>query len=473
MALRTPSSPVRPLRGTVSTIATHGLVLFVAILGCRSAVRAEIDYTDSQDTIFSHSSTAPYWISGQLNSIFQWHPRFPAAYNGPNSFEHASEQADSVVLTLYTGLQLSRYTEALVDVESAGGSGLSQGLGLGGFTNIDVVRNPSLDMTPYFARAELHQVIPLSPDAETVDRTPLSLLTQLPTRRIDLYLGKFSIVDFFDNNNVASDSHMQFMNWAVVNTAAYDYAADTRGYTWGGVIALTDDWWTCRFAEALLSKRPNGLILQKNLQDAHSENFELELRPRLVPARLSAIHLLGFTNYANMGDYHQAIAQFLRGATPTPEIDAHPQQVALKYGFAINAEQEFTGSIRGFIRAGWNEGQHESWNYTEVDQTVAFGGDLRGNWWDRPRDTFGVAFVGNGLSRNHREYLARGGLGFVLGDGRLTYGPEKIMECYYNFPVPLYHGLFSALDVQYIDNPGYNRARGPVTVLGARLHLEL
>jgi hypothetical protein len=295
----------------------------------------------------------------------------------------------------------------------------------------------------------------------------------LPSRRVDIYVGKFSLVDFFDTNSVASDSHMQFMNWTVVNTGAYDYAADTRGYTWGAVIDLVDRWWTFRFGEALLSKRANGMTLQKNLQNAHSENFEFELRPSLLSGRPTVLRLLAFTNYANMGAYHQAIDLFLERKTPTPQITAHPQQTALKYGFAINAEQEFTADLRGFVRAGWNEGQHESWNYTEVDQTLAFGGDLRGSLWHRSLDKFGVAFVGNGISRNHREYLALGGLGFVLGDGRLTYGPEKIMETYYNFPIPVLSGIFAALDLQYIDDPGYNRARGPVVVLGARLHVEL
>jgi hypothetical protein len=346
-------------------------------------------------------------------------------------------------------------------------------MGLAGFTNADATRSPSLDETPYFARAELHQVIPLSNDTENVGRTPLSLLTSVASRRIDIYAGEFSLVDFFDDNSVTGDSQMQFMNWAVVDTAAYDYAADTRGYTWGGVIDLVDRWWTFRFGEALLSKRANGEILQKNLQDAHAENFELEFRPSLLRGRDTALHLLAFTNYANMGDYHQAISLFLAGKTPTPEIAAHAQQVALKYGFAINAEQEFMEDFRGFVRAGWNEGQHESWNYTEVDQTVAFGGDVGGALWHRPRDRFGVALVGNGISHNHREYLALGGLGFVLGDGRLTYGPEKIMETYYNFPLALQSGFFAAVDCQYIDDPGYNRARGPVVILGARLHVEL
>jgi len=434
---------------------------------------SQISYDTGQDTVFPHSQTSPFWVSGQGNSIFQWHPRFPAAYGGQNSFERASEQAASVVLTLYTGLQPTSTTEALLDVESAGGSGLSQVVGLAGFPNADATRSPSLDETPYIARAELHQVIPLTGDTIQSERTPLSLLTVLPSRRIDLNAGKFSTTDFFDENAVAGDSHMQFMNWCVVDTGAYDYAADTRGYTWGLVADFVDRWWSFRFAEALLSKRPNGMTLQKDLQDAHSENYELDLWPSLFSVRNTAIGLVAFTNFANMGNYHQAIDQFLRGTTPTPEIDNHPQQISLKYGFAMNAEQDLAWGSRGFIRAGWNEGQHESWNYTEVDQTIAFGGDIRGLLWHRPRDKWGVAFVGNGISHNHHEYLARGGLGFLLGDGRLTYGPEKIMETYYNFPIPVHSGFFAALDVQYLDDPGYNRARGPVVVLSARLHVEL
>ena len=216
-------------------------------------------------------------------------------------------------------------------------------------------------------------MVGLGGDTVETERNPLSMLTALPTRRLDFYLGKFDLVDFFDRNSVAGDSHMQFMNWTVVNNGAFDYAADTRGYTDGAVIEYDDRWWSFRFAEAMLSKRANGLNLQKNLNRAHSENFELEMRPALLRARSSAIRLLAFTNYANMGDYHQAIDLFLHRQTPTPEIDAHPMQTRLKYGFGLNAEQEITDAIRAFVRAGWNEGQHESWNYTEVDETVAFG----------------------------------------------------------------------------------------------------
>ena len=448
------------------------MILLCAILSSPPAL-AQIDYDSGDDTVFAHSETLPWWVSGQVNSIFQWHPSFHAQYSGANSFEHASEQADSEVATLYMGLALSPSLEAVADVENSGGSGLSQTLGLAGFTDLDAVRNPSLSPAPYLARLWYRKVIALSDDTISVERTPTSMLTTLPVRRLDIHVGKFDMVDFFDLNSVANDSHTQFMNWTVVNNGAYDYAADTRGYTWGGVIDYEDRWWGARFAEALISKRPNGLTLQKNLQDAHSENYEIEVRPELIEKRDTTVRILAFTNFANMGDYHEAIDLFEDGKTPTPEIDDHPMRTTLKYGFGLNAEQEFTDYLRGFARAGWNEGEHESFNYTEVNDTVAFGGDLRGTLWDRPEDKFGVAFVGNGISQRHRQYLADGGLGFLLGDGGLSYGPERIMESYYNFPIPVHAGFFGAIDIQYIDNPGYNRARGPVVVPGMRVHVEL
>ena len=436
-----------------------------------SNAHAQIRYDSGDDTVFAHSDTLPWWISAQGNFIFQWHPRFHAEYSGPNSFDHASEQAVSAIETIYTGLRLSPTTEAVFDLESAGGRGLSNVTGLAGLPNIDAVRQ--LDGVPYIARLWYREVIPLSSDTIEVDRGPLSQLTTLPVRRLDIHFGKFDLVDFFDLNSVANDSHMQFLNWTVANNGAFDYAADVRGYTYGLILDLEDRLWGFRFGEAMLSRHPNGLNVQKNLQDAHSENYELELRPTLMENRRTAIRLLGFTNFANMGDYHQAIDLFLAGKTPTPEIDAHPRRVSLKYGFGLNVEQEFTDDLRGFMRAGWNEGQHETWNYTECDQTVALGGDLRGTLWSRPQDKFGLAFVVNGISRNHRRYLELGGLGFDLGDGRLTYGSEKIMECYYNFPIALHSGIFGALDLQYVDNQGYNRDRGPVVIPGLRLHVEL
>jgi high affinity Mn2+ porin len=430
--------------------------------------------TDDQDTVFYHSDTSPFWLSGQTNVIGQMHPRFHAQYSGPNSFDHAEEQAVSRVSTLFTGFELNDTTELVMDGESSGWSGLSQGLGLAGFVNLDVVRNPQLSAEPYLARLWLRKVIPLSDDTVEQERTPLSLLTTLPARRIDIHVGKMSLPDFFDVNSVLSDSDMQFMNWTVDNNGAWDYAADTRGYTYAIVIEYDDHDFAARFGQALEPTMANGDTLEWNLQDAHAENYELDYNLHLLRGRFGAIRLLAYTNYANMGDYHYAIDQFEDQKVKTlsvPNIDDHPGTVALKYGFGLNLEQQLSEQIRVALRAGWNEGQHESWAYTEVDETALFGWDVRGDWWHRPNDKWGVAFVVNGISRRHQQYLALGGLGFVLGDGNLSYGPEEIMETYYNFPIR--RGLFGALDLQYINNPGYNRARGPVVVPGLRLHVEL
>ncbi|MGB8802731.1 MAG: hypothetical protein WCC97_18790, partial [Candidatus Acidiferrales bacterium] len=181
-------------------------------------------------TLFPHSETSRYWISGQANIVLQWHGNFPAPYSGTNSFTHAAENATSKVYTLYLGYELTHTTEVYLDIESAGGHGLSNALGLAGFVNLDVVRNPSLGDVPYLARLMIRQIIPLSKEMVTVERGPLSLATSVPARRIEFRLGKFTIPDFFDINSYGSDSHLQFLNWTVDNDGAYDYAANTRGY---------------------------------------------------------------------------------------------------------------------------------------------------------------------------------------------------------------------------------------------------
>jgi high affinity Mn2+ porin len=288
------------MRFSILPALISALALSTATLGAPSLAWTQINYTSGADTVFTHSETSAFWLSAQGNFIFQWHPSFHAQYSGPNSFGRTSDQAASAVETLYTGMRLSPLTEAVLDFESAGGNGLGGVQGLAGEPNVDAVRN--LDGDPYIARLWLRQVIPLSSDTIDVERDPLSQLTSLPVRRLDIHVGKFDTVDFFDLNSVANDSHMQFLNWTVVNDGAYDYAADVRGYTIGGIIDYEDRWWGLRFEEALLSKRANGLNLQKNLQDAHAENYEIELRPTLLKKRSSVIRLLAFTNFANMGD---------------------------------------------------------------------------------------------------------------------------------------------------------------------------
>ncbi|HZU44009.1 MAG TPA: carbohydrate porin [Terriglobales bacterium] len=421
-------------------------------------------------TMFEHPASWPFWISGQANIIYQTHGSFPARYSGPNSFSNRYEWAISSLETLYTAWAPTKRTELLFNLEETTGGGLSDAVGLAGFTDLDVVRNPELGPKPYVARVELHHIFPLSSKTTEGERGPLDILTELPQRRVEVRAGKFSMVDFFDQNDPGSDSHYQFMNWTIDNNGAYDYAADTRGYTYGIEVEYQDRAWALRFAETVMPKVANGLDQQWNLRRARAENIELELRPKLLRNRSTRVRLLSYVNHANMGVYRTAIDNFLAGKTPVPEITAHPLQTTIKYGFGANVQQDITSSLRAFARFGWNEGQHESFAYTEVDQTVEVGGDLRGNAWKRKNDKAGVAFVSNAISKVHQEYLALGGRGFLLGDGALNYGRENILEAYYNAHV--WKGLFAGPDVQHIANPGYNRDRGPVLVPGLRVHLE-
>ena len=425
---------------------------------------------DSNTTMWPHSNTSRFWVSGQTNLIFQAHPAFHALYSGPNSLNPRGEYKTSLLNTLYLGFQANRHTEFLLDVESAGGRGIGQALGLAGFTNLDVVRNPTLSAAPYIARVMLHQIIPLSHSYVEAVRGPLSLATSVPVRRLELRIGKFGTADFFDVNSVGSDSHLQFLNWTVDNNGAYDYAADTRGYTYGAIVEFQDRHWGLRFGEMLMPRVANGPELEWNLHKEHAENVELEFRRSLVPSRSGAVRLLSYFNHANMGTYHEAVVHFLDGSTPAPDITAHPFRTTLKYGFGVNAEQQLTDNVRVFARWGWNEGQHESYAYTEVDQTVAAGADLKGERWGRIDDKVGLAVASNGLSAYHKLYLALGGQGFLLGDGRLNYGRETIVESYYTAHV--FRGIFVSPVLQHINNPGYNRDRGPVWVPAMRLHVD-
>ncbi len=435
-------------------------------------------------TIFPHSDRSRYLIAGQANIIFQADPPLHSPYAGINSFIGRGEYKTSLVGTLFLGFQIRpnprTATEVLFDLEAAGGRGLSEALGLAGFTNLDVVRNPNLGSTPYMARVGIHQTIGFTSNMVESERGPFDLATLVPERRLEFRFGKMSLPDFLDINSIGSDSHLQFMNWTVDNNGAWDYAADTRGYTYGALAEYDDKSWSARYLLALMPTVANGIDVDWNLRRASGQNVEVELRKPLLAGPLKAdrkttVRLLGYTNHAHMGLYRDAINAFIAGKTPVPDITSVEQPSEVKYGFGLNAEQELTANLRAFTRIGWNEGQHESFAYTEVDQTFAFGGDysLAGGIFHlppRPLDKVGLAFVTNAIKHDHQEYLKLGGSGFILGDGNLSYGREDILEGYYNLHA--WRGLSYTFDTQFVDHPGYNTARGPVVVFSVRAHVD-
>jgi high affinity Mn2+ porin len=426
------------------------------------------------ETMLPHFRDSRLWLSGQANFIFQTHPDFHAAYSGTNSLSPHYEKATSRVMTLYTGVRLNDSTELLLDIEEAGGAALSTGLGLAGNTDLDIVRNPSLSKAPYLGRGMIHKVFAFSKDKIENQRSFLSLFDELPRRRLEIRFGKFSMADFLDLNSVGSDTHFQFNNWTVDNNGAYDYAADTRGYTVGMEADFEDRNWGFRFAEALMPKVANGIDLVWRPWQVHAENFEYELRHGVVPKKSGVVRLLAYANHANMGVYRDAVTQFIDHSSPkpvpVPEITNHPWHITGKYGFGVNLEQNLARYVTAYARWGWDNGRTESFVYTEVDSTFNQGVGVSGALWHRKQDRAGLAFVSNGIKKDHQEYLALGGKGFLLGDGGLNYGRENIVESYYTAHV--WRGIYIAPGVQHINNPGYNRDRGPVVVPTLRAHVE-
>ena len=471
------------IRGAIRLAALGALACLSPVTLAQSAAqlpsapapqRAHGQGDDAVLTMFPHPEGRRYWISGQANVIFQGRLPFHSPYQGPNSFRNSAEYKTSMVETLYTAVRPTRSvrynTDLILDVESAGGRGLSEALGLAGFTNLDVVRNPNLGAAPYLARYEIHQVIGLTDKSAPQDTSMFALATEVPERRVEFRLGKFTLPDFFDVNDVGSDSHLQFMNWTVDNNGAWDYAADTRGYTVGAMAEYDDKAWSLRYGLFAMPVVANGIDLDWAFSRAHAQNGELELRHSWIKQREGTTRILFYGNNAHMGVYREAVQAYLAGIDQTPTITAHEHFGALKYGVGYNTMQELTENLRVFGRFGWNEGQHESFAYTEVDQTVEFGGDYAMRRLHRANDKFGIAMVSNAIKKDHQNYLKYGGLGFLLGDGRLNYGRENIVESYYNWHA--WRGLFYAVDVQHINDPGYNRDRGPVWVGSVRGHID-
>ena len=421
-------------------------------------------------TLFPHSVTSRYWISGQANIILEWHGNFRAPYSGTNSFTYPAENATSKVYTLYLGYELTHTTEVYLDVESAGGHGLSNALGLAGFTNLDVVRNPALGDNPYLARLMLRQIIPLSKEHITVERGPLSLATSVPVRRIEFRIGKFTIPDFFDVNSYGSDSHLQFLNWTVDNDGAYDYAANTRGYTDGAILEYDDHWFSARFGVMLMPKVANGIYLDADVAQARGMNLELDAAGSLLLHLPGVVRFLSYRQHRQYGKLRRGQREFSEWRSRHSEhyihAQARPPQIRLRAEFRARPSGK-TGRLRarGMERRPQRVLCVHGRRPHRRDRAF-----YERRKWRRKNDRAGVVFVASQIVAAHQQYLGYGGLGFLLGDGALTPGTEKIFEGFYT--AHLWRGFFVSCDFQHINNPGYNKARGPIFVPGLRFHVD-
>jgi high affinity Mn2+ porin len=385
-------------------------------------------------------------------------------YSGPNSFSANRENATSITSTLFLGRRLWTNAALYFDPEISGGEGLSSTLGIAGAPNGETTRVGTTSPRAYIARLYFEQSLDLGKDYEPVLPDQNQLGGRQCKERITFTAGKLSAGDIFDDNSYSHEPRTQFMNWSLMTNGAWDYPADARGYTYGVAVQLILETWAIRYGIFAMPEEANGFTFDRSLAHAHSQSLEGEYDYALFESP-GKVRVMGYLNNAHMGHYRETIED------PAFNLDiTQSRTYCAKFGFTLNAEQKIVDDLGAFIRLGWNDGRTETFAFTEIDRTFQGGFSLQGARWQRPEDTVAAAVVVNGLSSAHRDYLAAGGLGFILGDGRLTYGPETILELYYQ--ARLAKSLFVSLDYQFVNNPGYNRDRGPVSIFGLRVHVE-
>jgi high affinity Mn2+ porin len=407
-------------------------------------------------------------IHFQATSVTQAHPSFSALYSGQNSLSPESEHETTVTTTLFAGARLWKGAELYVNPELTGGSGLSKTFGVAGFPNGEAFRVGSPEPHVFLARAMLRQTFALGPETEAVEDDQNQLGGRRPVRRFSILAGKYSVTDFFDDNAWSHEPRTQFQNWAIWTAGAWDYAADTRGYTWGFVMEYADAGWAVRFAGAAEPLVANGLEFDKDLLAAHSLMAEGQ-KSYKIGGDDGTARLAVFYNRARMGNYREAVEQG-QAVGQAPDIVATRQPGRTKWGVALGFEQAVGRRTGLFLRGSWNDGKNEAWAYAEIERSVTAGVVQKEPIAGRKLDEAGLAFAANGLSKDHEDYLAAGGYGFMIGDGRLNYGLERIAEFYYK--AALLEHVFLTGDYQFVQNPAYNRDRGPVHVFGLRLHAE-
>ena len=417
----------------------------------------------------AESGQQDFELKGQLTYIGQVKPSFGAAYTLPgfNSLSSSKEESRSITATAYLGARVWPGGEAYINEEMVIGVPFSNLTGLAAVPNTELQKASGPDPLFYMPRAFIRQTWGLGGETQRADSGFNQLAGAFQSRRLVLSAGKLSIMDIFDGNAYAHDGRRDFFNWVNVAGGAFDYAADVRGYSIGAAIEYYRDQWVFRAGRFMVPRQSNGLQLNYSIMNFHGDQAEIEHDHELagLPGK---VRLLLFQNRELMGRFADALAWAAqRGGTPDV---ANVRRPDTKRGFVLNLEQSVARDLSVFARLSRNDGQTEMFSYTEVERSIQLGASLSGDRWGRHGDTVGLAWTVNGLSAVHRAYLAAGGTGFLIGDGRLDYRPETLGEMYYS--VLLGKARWLTADWSHIVNPAYNADRGPVNVFGVRLHAE-
>ena len=445
--------------------------LAVTLLHLLSAAAGAQQNSDapSGTTSGATSITPERWnLYFQATSIGDEHGTFHAPYTGPLSLQDYPEHDVSLTTTLFFDLRLGANTQLVFDPEVAGGKGFSGVDGIADPPNGEIPRVATATPKPYIARLLVAHDFTLGSAKETVESDMNQLAGERPMTRYSIYAGRFTVTDYFDNNDYTHDPRTQFMAWGVMYNGAWDYPADVRGYTWGIVQELHTRHWAFRYGISAEPKVANGPQFDRRLFRDHGQTFEGERRYSLGD-RAGALRAMGYANRADAGTYATALRLAGQsGGTPDVVSTRHPG--TLKYGVGVNLQQELARDLGIFMRLGWCDGKTESFAFTAIDRLASGGVSVKGTRWKRKNDVVATSLTAGGISGVHAEYLARGGLDFLIGDGRLNYAPEYVWESYYSARV--LPGLYATFDLQHDTNLAYNHDRGPVWIPSVRLHME-
>jgi hypothetical protein len=448
-----------------------GTVCLSVVLSCAAAAAATAD--EDLSGAPAANSRWPRLLGEQYTFVLQNQSTLHSPYAGPLSLDPKGDTQPTHTIGFYLGWALTDWAQLYVDTEKFMGAGVSSATGLGGLSNGDVVREGASNLPKrfYIARSYLRFILPLGPPLAQLAAAQDQIAGTEAQSRVELKVGLLALNDDFDKNSYAGGTRTAFMNWSLWDDTAWDYAADTRGYTDGFMLAYISPLWSLKYGMYRMPTKANGQELEASLARAQGDNLELTLSPsKAAPV----VRLLAYRNTARMGDYREALAIAAAAGAP-PNIVADDREGRTKYGFGINVEQAFAddGASGVFVRLGWNDGRTESFAFSEVDRLASVGAQLAGVHWRRADDLLGAAVALEGLSGPHRDYLGAGGAGFLLGDGRLNYSHEEILELYYRLQWAWQWARVQlSPDFQYIKNPGYNAARGPVAFWGLRHHIE-
>ncbi|WP_248711166.1 carbohydrate porin [Sediminicoccus sp. KRV36] len=362
---------------------------------------------------------------------------------------------------LILGRRLWEGAEFVLNGQVIRGFGLSGTRGVAGFPNGEAFRIGSEVPAGFIPRAYLRQTIGLSTDTVPPDGDQQRFNRPLPRERITITAGKFSVLDIFDDNRYAHDPRTQFLNWAFVAGAAFDFANDAKGFTNGVAAEWENGSWGARLGGFQVARRVNSLSLDPQPGRGWQVLAQLD-RFYELGGRPGAVRLLGGLSRTRSQTYDALLTGDIEATNENPRGGYRIKQMLV-----LNMEQELTNSLGAFARLSWNDGRSQQWMYTQMDWAVSAGVSLQGAAWARALDVVGLAGNIGGLSLGQRRFLEAGGLGFIIGDGRLNYRPETVAELYYD--ARLAPGFNMAANLQFIANPGHNADRGPVAVMGLRL----